>query len=49
MRLMDEERNKMKKWLEKIRWTRKPEDHAPLPPVFAKMLQVHILETTIKR
>lgn len=39
----------MKKWLEKIRWTRKSENHAPLPPVFAKMLQVHILETTIKR
>ena len=47
----------MKKWLEKIRWSRKPDDQAalrltneaPLPPVFAKMLQVHILETTIKR
>jgi hypothetical protein len=47
----------MKKWLDKIRWSRKLDDHAtlrlsdeaPLPPVFAKMLQVHILETTIKR
>lgn len=39
----------MKKWLKKFRWTRKPENQAPLPPVFAKMLSVHILETTIKR
>ena len=47
----------MKKWLDKIRRTRKIEDparlrlsdDAPLPPVFAKMLQVHILETTVKR
>ena len=47
----------MKKWLNKLRWARKQDDHValrlsddtPLPPVFAKMLQVHILETTIKR
>jgi hypothetical protein len=47
----------MRKWLDMIRWVRKTEiqadarlaDDTPLPPVFAKMLQVHILETTIKR
>ncbi len=47
----------MKKILDKIRGARKPDalaakrlwDEAPLPPVFAKMLQVHIMETTIRR
>ncbi|NQU72855.1 MAG: hypothetical protein HQ514_20075 [Rhodospirillales bacterium] len=47
----------MKKLLDKFRRARKPDalaakrpgDEAPLPPVFAKMLQVHIMETTIRR
>jgi len=53
----EQERDEMKKLLDKFRRARKPDalaakrpgDEAPLPPVFAKMLQVHIMETTIRR